>query len=236
MEPLRYYAKLIRTLVERPGPRERTGRIERAVVAGLVAVLAFATTVGSRTAPEPADVTLAGLVERAVDVRTHFGAIEEDWAREVEPIERVLLAQRDDADLARRVATALVREGRQTGVEPKLLLAVLLVENQRLDPHAVSTAGARGLMQVMPFHAGQWEPCAPRLDDVEANICHGARIFAHYLGATNGDIDRALLRYNGCVAGTNTPDCHRYPSAVFARAGRASLASWRPGVGAAASR
>jgi hypothetical protein len=59
---------------------------------------------------------------------------------------------------------------------------------------------------------------------VDANICHGARIFAHYLGATNGNVDRALLRYNGCVTGENTPDCDLYPNKVFARAGRATLA------------
>ena len=107
-----------------------------------------------------------------------------------------------------------------------MLLAVLLVENPALEPKARSFVGAVGLMQVMPFHAGEWRPCAPDLEDVDANVCHGARIFAHYLGATNGDLDRALLRYNGCVKGTNTPDCGRYPTRVFARAGRASLWSW----------
>jgi hypothetical protein len=61
---------------------------------------------------------------------------------------------------------------------------------------------------------------------VDANICHGARIFAHYLGATNGDVDRALLRYNGCVTGSVTPNCHQYPSQVYARAGRASVMAW----------
>jgi hypothetical protein len=35
-----------------------------------------------------------------------------------------------------------------------------------------------------------------------------------------GTTTAALLRYNGCVRGTNTPDCHRYPSKVLARAGR----------------
>jgi soluble lytic murein transglycosylase-like protein len=117
-----------------------------------------------------------------------------------------------------------------------MLLAVLLVENPALDPDARSSVGAVGLMQVMPFHAGEWKPCAGPLDDIDTNICHGARIFAHYMGATNGNVDRALLRYNGCVNGTNTPDCARYPTHVFARAGRASLGSWKMRPASAAGR
>jgi soluble lytic murein transglycosylase-like protein len=107
------------------------------------------------------------------------------------------------------------------------LLAVLLVENPWLETGARSSVGAQGLMQVMPFHRGKWRACAPRLDDIESNICHGAQIFAAYLSEEKGNMDRALLRYNGCVKGTNTPNCHQYPTHVYARAGRASLIAWR---------
>src|SRR5690606_42060305 len=87
-------------------------------------------------------------------------------------------------------------------------------------------------MQVMPMHRGQWG-CGDTLDDIESNICHGAKIFASYLTSEKGNVERALLRYNGCVRGTNTPDCHMSPNHVFARAGRASILAWR-GVGRAA--
>ncbi len=78
----------------------------------------------------------------------------------------------------------------------------------------------------MPLHRGHW-PCGPDLTDVDANICYGAHIYASALRRSGGNVEGALLRYNGCVAGTNTPDCARYPSEVFARAGRASLQAWR---------
>ncbi len=81
-------------------------------------------------------------------------------------------------------------------------------------------------MQVMPFHAGSWSACGNDLEDVDSNVCHGARIFAHYYRSSGGNLDRALLRYNGCVNGTNTPDCHQYPNHVFAHAGRASVLTW----------
>jgi soluble lytic murein transglycosylase-like protein len=176
----------------------------------------------------PAQATLSSLETRALAVSDLLERAEDVYAEEVAPIERVLLTyRRDDPSLVRRVAVSLVREARAVELPPRLLLAVLLVENPWIDPEARSPVGAQGLMQVMPFHRGQWQPCAPRLDDVEANICHGARIFASYLRSEKGNVDRALLRYNGCVRGTNTPNCHQYPTHVYARAGRASVLAWR---------
>jgi soluble lytic murein transglycosylase-like protein len=186
---------------------------------------------------KPVDATtmpaVDALASRAAHMRTLLDAVERVYHDEVAPIENVLLRYRDEPELARDIAVALVREARRVELEPRLLLAVLLVENPDLDPGARSPVGARGLMQVMPFHRGEWPACAPRLDDIDANICHGASIFAHYLSTSRGDVERALLRYNGCVRGTNTPNCHSYPNWVYARAGRASILAYRPAVGGA---
>jgi soluble lytic murein transglycosylase-like protein len=107
-----------------------------------------------------------------------------------------------------------------------VLAAVVLVEDPMLDPDVQSSQGAVGLMQVMPFHAGRWDCGSADLTDLDANVCHGARIFRDYLVRAGGNIDRALLAYNGCVRGLNTPDCHKYPSHVYSNAGRAALRSW----------
>lgn len=180
---------------------------------------------------------LEALQQRALRAQTLLAGVEDDYLSSVAPIERVLRSYRDDQALASRVARSLVREARAVDVEPRLLLAVLLVENPWLDPDARSSVGAIGLMQVMPLHRGQWPGCAADLETIESNICHGARIFAHYFASEDGDIERALLRYNGCVRGTNTPDCHTYPQHVFARAGKASVLAWvdSPGGTSAAS-
>ena len=127
-----------------------------------------------------------------------------------------------------RIAIALVREGNASGIDPRLLLAVLLVENPWLDPTARSPVGAVGLMQVMPFHAGNWGCAGDDLTDPDHNICHGARILADALARSGGDLDRALLRYNGCVRGSNTPDCHAYPRWVYHRAGEQWMAEIHP--------
>lgn len=146
----------------------------------------------------------------------------------VAPVERVLRPFHEDQQWVRRIAVALVREAEAVGMDPRVLASVLLVEDPWLDPDIRSSQGATGLMQVMPFHAGQWGCPSEDLTEAEANICHGARIFDDYLRRHEGNLDRALLAYNGCVSGTNTPNCHTYPAHVYARAGRAALQQWLP--------
>jgi transglycosylase-like protein with SLT domain len=121
--------------------------------------------------------------------------------------------------IANRVARALVKEARQLQLSPSLLAGVLLTENSRLEPETVSNRGAVGLMQVMRFHAGVFDCNSDDLLQVEANICHGARVFAGYLKQTK-DIRSALLRYNGCIRSRSTQTCKRYPSKVLRQAER----------------
>ncbi|MBR9990794.1 MAG: lytic transglycosylase domain-containing protein [Gemmatimonadetes bacterium] len=225
---IKYFTRLVMGLGWGSG-----GRRSKVAAAGLVVIVvagSAATYEGDRELTARL-ASVVALESRAHHVSALFDRVEQEYEEQVAPIERVLLNYRsDDPQLVRRVAVALVREARRTELEPRLLLAVLLVENPWIDPGATSFMGAQGLMQVMPFHRGQWKPCEPRLDDVDANICHGARIFAWNLKATKGDVDKALLRYNGCVRGTNTPDCHQYPNHVYARAGRASVMAWGGGT------
>jgi hypothetical protein len=227
IEHLRFFTRLML------GLGWGSGRRGSMAIAGLVLIVLGGTAAvhGGNRSLSARMAAVDGLEARTQHVSSLFDGVEDLYAEQVEPIERVLLGYRsDDPQLIRRVAVALVREARRTQLEPRLLLAVLLVENPWIDPGAASPVGAQGLMQVMPFHRGQWKPCAPRLDDIDANICHGARIFAWNLKASKGNIDKALLRYNGCVRGTNTPDCHQYPNHVYARAGRASVLGWRGGT------
>jgi soluble lytic murein transglycosylase-like protein len=124
-----------------------------------------------------------------------------------------------DRILVRRISRAVVREAHRQQVPPSLIAAVLVTENTTLRPGALSSVGAVGLMQVMPIHAGASLCGSSDLTDVDSNICHGTLILARNLRRTS-TTTAALLRYNGCIRGTNTPDCHRYPSKVLARAGK----------------
>ena len=226
---LKYFGELIRSLGwSMPRARQRVGIVATACAA----LVGTAAVYGSERMHADAREGVTALEARAEQVGTLLRQAEVVYEERIAPIERVLLNYRsDDRRLVRRVALALVREAERVQVEPRLLLAVLLVENPWIDPAARSPVGAQGLMQVMPFHRGKWKACAPRLDDIEANICHGAQIFAWNLKAERGNVDRALLRYNGCVRGTNTPNCHQYANHVYARAGRATLMAWRSSRG-----
>jgi soluble lytic murein transglycosylase-like protein len=144
------------------------------------------------------------------------------WEREVVarydhlPLAQIL-SRSAEPEIANRVARAIVKEARQLQLSPSLLTGVLLTENARLEPETVSHRGAIGLMQVMRFHAGVYDCESDDLMQVEANICHGARVFASYLKRTK-DVRSALLRYNGCVRSRATPSCRRYPSKVLHQA------------------
>ena len=101
-------------------------------------------------------------------------------------------------------------ESKRAGLEPSLLLGLIQVESG-FRRWAVSSAGARGYTQVMPFWArliGDGDPA--RLFHMQANLRFGCVILRHYLGRENGDLYMALGRYNGS---RGRPE---YPNAVFA--------------------
>lgn len=133
---------------------------------------------------------------------------------EIRRVSRVLRLHTKDTLLADRIARAFVIEGGKKDIDPALLIGVLLTEDATLDVKARSSVGARGLMQIMPFHSGKYGCASPDLYNVEANICHGVAILAEYMGKTK-TVEKALLRYNGCVRGTNTPNCQTYPNKVL---------------------
>jgi soluble lytic murein transglycosylase-like protein len=136
-------------------------------------------------------------------------------------IGEVLNQYTHDRALAFRIADAIVDQANKENLDPALLVGVLLTEDATLDPRARSSVGARGLMQVMPLHGGKWGCGSKDLFDVEVNICHGVQILKQaMLDAPN--MRKALLRYNGCVRGRNTPNCHTYDDKVLRHAGRAA--------------
>jgi soluble lytic murein transglycosylase-like protein len=138
------------------------------------------------------------------------------------PLARAIARRTRNPAVAERAAWAVTREAGRLKVSPSLLAAVLIIENRALDSSAVSSQGAVGLMQVMPIHAGSYGCASADLRTVDANVCHGARILHTYI-VRSRSIPRALRRYNGCVRGSNTPGCHRYPVRVLRTAARIRL-------------
>lgn len=151
------------------------------------------------------------------------GAIIEapSFSKEAFRLSEVLSRYTTDKLTADRIAGAIVDEGNRRNLDPALLVGVLLTEDATLDTTARSFVGARGLMQVMPDHAGKWGCSSSNLFSIESNICHGASILQDNV-RNSSSMRTALLRYNGCVHGSNTPGCHNYPDKVMRAANKAT--------------
>jgi soluble lytic murein transglycosylase-like protein len=105
---------------------------------------------------------------------------------------------------------ALWYESKRAGLEPALILGLVQVESG-FRKYAISVAGARGYMQVMPFWArliGDGD--VHRLFHLQTNLRFGCVILRHYLALERGDMFLALGRYNGSRGRAE------YPNAVFA--------------------
>ncbi len=100
-------------------------------------------------------------------------------------------------------------EASRAGLDPQLVLGLIQVESG-FKKYAVSTAGARGLMQVMPFWVNLIGAKGDNLFDMRKNIRYGCTVLRHYLDLEKGDLYRALGRYNGSLG---KPE---YPRAVEA--------------------
>jgi soluble lytic murein transglycosylase-like protein len=89
-------------------------------------------------------------------------------------------------------------EASRAGLDPQLVLAVIQVESN-FRKYAVSTAGARGFMQVMPFWVNVIGTQDHNLFHLRTNLRYGCLILRHYLDIERGNLTRALGRYNGSL-------------------------------------
>jgi len=96
-------------------------------------------------------------------------------------------------------------ESKRLELPPALVMAVIDVES-RFDRWAVSSAGAVGLMQVMPFWPRELGMQNEQLVRIPQNIRMGCTILKFYLDREKGDYTRALARYNGSVGRRNYSD------------------------------
>ena len=97
-------------------------------------------------------------------------------------------------------------ESRRAGLEEALVLGLIQVESG-FRKYAISSAGARGYMQVMPFWARTiGDGDASRLFHLQTNLRFGCVILRHYIGVERGDLFMALGRYNGSRGRAEYPE------------------------------
>jgi hypothetical protein len=126
-----------------------------------------------------------------------------------------------DPSRADTVSYYAVREAYLRGIPPAVVFGVMLTENSRFVSKALSNVGAVGLMQVYPkvWLKALASKFGHDLESDSTNLKYGVYILSTYIKNDQGkvaaaEVNKGLLHYNGCVRGTNTPNCRTYPGKV----------------------
>ena len=173
------------------------------IVAGLVAM----SHAGAAPAPDPDPELLERLRAAAREPASSFSDRFEAEVWLADMSTRLGNRVRDD-DERIAILKGVHAEAEKHDLPPELVLAVIEVESN-FDRFAISYAGALGLMQVMPFWLDEIGRPDDNLFHIETNLRMGCTILRHYLDRENGDLVRALARYNGSLGRTV------YPNKVF---------------------
>jgi len=110
-----------------------------------------------------------------------------------------------DDKVRREFLSTVHYEAVRAGLDPHLVLSVIEVESA-FNKYAVSHAGARGYMQVMPFWVNSIGTQEHNLFHLRINLRYGCTILRHYLNVEKGDLYRALGRYNGSLGKPEYPN------------------------------
>lgn len=143
-----------------------------------------------------------------------------EWITAIAPR---IVKQMPDAGMRDDFLATVHYEATRAGLSPRLVLGVIHHESF-FRKYAISSAGARGYMQVMPFWLKQIGSPDQDLFQLRTNLRYGCTILRYYLDVEKGDLFRALGRYNGSLGQSDYPNAvvaaeRLYPVAPRAHAG-----------------
>jgi soluble lytic murein transglycosylase-like protein len=173
-------------------------------------LLSWAAALGAAlpaAADQQRDPELEAVVARAISQAECFTDHYDSavWYTLMEPRLRPLVKEKSERlDILQQVYCETHRAG-EARLPPGLVMALIAVES-RFDRWAVSSAGAVGLMQVMPFWPERLGMRRYELVHVAPNIHMGCAILRFYLGYEHNDVRKALARYNGSPGKRDYPD------------------------------
>jgi soluble lytic murein transglycosylase-like protein len=187
-----------------PKRRSRSLLPLAALLGGLMSVhLPAATAATSERPNEEMRRTLIKAIESSDSFKDRFEA--EVWLTDMS--HRLETRVKDPKERLTILKTVHY-EAQRAELEPELVLALIDVES-RYDRFAISSAGAQGLMQIMPFWLDEIGHPEDNLFHITTNIRLGCTILKYYLNREKGNLYRALARYNGSVGK------YWYPNLVF---------------------
>lgn len=180
---------------ERSSPLNWLAKAGHCVAAALAAASLCAPAQASQIDPE-----LRARLQEAVADTSSF---EDEFAATVWLTDMALRLEKRVPDYDERliILQYVHQEAQRADLHPELVLAVIDVESA-FDRFAISVAGARGLMQVMPFWLDELEQPEANLFDIRTNLRMGCTILRYYLDMEDGDLTPALARYNGSYGKT----------------------------------
>jgi soluble lytic murein transglycosylase-like protein len=163
----------------------------------LVLLALWTTRAFAAAAPAHVDPALRRALMTAVKQSTGFA---NHFAAEVWLLDMATRLAPELPNAKRRLALLRLihSEAKRAGLDPQIVLAVIQVESH-FARFAISPAGARGLMQIMPFWIHVIGRPHDNLFDPRTNLRYGCTILAYDLKIEHGDLTRALARYNGSL-------------------------------------
>ena len=195
--------------------KKRLNRSNSPVAAiAVAAMMAFVWLASSHSAfagtqaEEPLSASVQASLQNAISDRavtkTVFNSIVDEQAWVFDMSSR-LARKIPDATTRTEFLRTVHYEASRAGLDPQMVIRLIQVESN-FRKYAMSSAGARGFMQVMPF----WVKLIGRPDQnlfhLRTNLRYGCTILRHYLNIEHGDYYRALGRYNGSLGKPEYPN------------------------------
>jgi soluble lytic murein transglycosylase-like protein len=186
-------------------------RLIRRLALGLAVALLPAAALAGAQQYEPLAASVQASLHAAIADRAspepHFSSIEDkvNWMTEMSGR---LTRRIPDRDARLDFLKTVHYEAKRAGLDPQMVLALIQVESG-FKKYSVSSAGARGYMQVMPFWVRLIGSKDQNLFHMRVNLRFGCTILRHYLDIENGDLYRALGRYNGSLGKPEYPNMVR---------------------------
>ena len=178
------------------------------VLAAMVLLCVSAGSMAGGQREEPLSNSVRALMQRSISdsaaPRLVFASEEEGQAW-LQAMSRRLQKRIPDMQMREDFLRTVHYEAMRAGLDPQLVLALIHVESA-FKKYAVSSVGARGYMQVMPFWVNAIGVNDHNLFHMRLNLRYGCTILRHYLDIEQGDLFRALGRYNGSLGKPEYPN------------------------------
>ncbi len=174
----------------------------------LLSMLFSSSSFAGSQLEEPLSNSVKAMMQRSISdqaaPRLMFASVEEGdaWLAEMS---RRLQKRIPDAAYREDLLRTVHYEATRAGLDPQMVLGLIHVESG-FKKYAVSSVGARGFMQIMPFWARSIGAADHNLFLLRTNLRYGCTILRHYIDIERGDLYRALGRYNGSLGRPQYPN------------------------------